>query len=161
MQLAATLRGSCGERLVRVATLGVALPAVPFARTESLRRELSGALPDRPFRVDFWDGTSLPATNGGGGPVFNVRSPAAVAHALRAPGQLGLGRAYVSGVLEVDDLDAVLELLESWQPRPVGRAERARLALTAVRAVGLTRPPRRPEAELVLRGTRHSRTRDA
>ncbi|MGH2500368.1 MAG: SAM-dependent methyltransferase, partial [Candidatus Limnocylindria bacterium] len=60
--------------------------------------------------------------------MFAVRSPDALAHALRAPGQLGLGRAYVSGALEVDDVDAVLELLDSWQPPPLDGPARARLA---------------------------------
>src|SRR4051794_3615133 len=131
-----------------------------FARPAVLAHELEEALPDRPFRVEFWDGTDLPATNGGG-PVFRVRSPAAVAHALRAPGQLGLGRAYVAGDLEVEDIDAVMRLLDSWQPPPLDRRRRARLALAAVRAAGLTAPPRRPDSELVPRGTRHSKERDA
>jgi len=110
--------------------------------------------------VEFWDGTELPSTNGGG-PRFSVRSPAAFAHALRAPGQLGLGRAYVSGELEVDDMDAVLDLLDSWQPPALDRAARARLALAAARASGLRLPPRPPKAELQPRGKRHSRERDA
>ena len=53
--------------------------------TEPLRRELSTTLPERPFSLTFWDGSELPATNGGGGPALHVRSPAAIAHALRAP----------------------------------------------------------------------------
>jgi cyclopropane-fatty-acyl-phospholipid synthase len=110
--------------------------------------------------VEFWDGARLPSTDGHG-PVLRVRSPAALAHALRAPGQLGLGRAYVSGALEVDDIDAVLALLDSWQPPPLDRATRARLALAAVRACGLMRPPRAPAAELRPTGRRHSRERDA
>jgi cyclopropane-fatty-acyl-phospholipid synthase len=110
--------------------------------------------------VEFWDGTRLPSTDGHG-PLFRVRSPAALAHALRAPGQLGLGRAYVSGALEVDDIDAVLALLDSWQPPPLDRATRARLALAAVRACGPMRPPRAPAAELRPTGRRHSRERDA
>ena len=40
-----------------------------------------------------------------------MRSPAGVARALRAPGQLGIGRPYVAGLLEVDDLDAARDLL--------------------------------------------------
>ena len=48
-----------------------------------------------------------------------MRSPRAIAHALRAPGQLGLGRAYVSGELAVDDIDAVMRLLDTWQPPPI------------------------------------------
>ncbi len=82
---------------------------MPFATTAPFRREIASRIPDRPFTVRFWDGTELPATAGNGdGPTFTVRSPRAAAHALRAPGQLGLGRAYVSGELEVDDIDAVI-----------------------------------------------------
>jgi cyclopropane-fatty-acyl-phospholipid synthase len=108
----------------------------------------------------MWDGTQLGSTNGGG-PTFYVRSPVALAHALRAPGQLGMGRAYVSGELEVDDLDAVLETLDSWQPPPLDRAARARLVIAAARACGPRLPPRAPAAELRPRGRRHSRVRDA
>jgi cyclopropane-fatty-acyl-phospholipid synthase len=128
-----------------------------LSTTAPIRSELASALPDRPFTVEFWDGTELPSTNGGG-PRFSVRSPSAFAHALRAPGQLGLGRAYVSG--DVDDVDAVLDLLDSWQPPSLDRAARARLALAAARASGLQRPPKPPKAELRPRGKRHSRERD-
>jgi cyclopropane-fatty-acyl-phospholipid synthase len=130
-----------------------------LSTTAPIRAELEQALPERPFTVEFWDGSELPSTNGGG-PRFSVRSPAAFAHALRAPGQLGLGRAYVSGELDVDDVDAVLDLLDSWQPPALDRAARARLALAAARASGLQRPPRPPKAELRPRGKRHSRERD-
>jgi cyclopropane-fatty-acyl-phospholipid synthase len=133
---------------------------MPFARTAPLRREIEARIPERPFTVEFWDGTRLPASNGGG-PTFYVRSPRAAAHALRAPGQLGLGRAYVSGAIEVSDIDAVIELLDSWQPPALGGAEKARLLLGAVRAAGLNRPPRRPAAELRPSGARHSKERDA
>jgi len=131
-----------------------------FARTEPLRREIEARIPERPFKVEFWDDTRLPSSDGDG-PTFFVRSPRAAAHALRAPGQLGLGRAYVSGEIEVDDMDAVIELLDTWQPPSLDRGDVARLALGAVRAAGLTRPPRRPDAELVLSGRRHSKERDA
>jgi cyclopropane-fatty-acyl-phospholipid synthase len=133
---------------------------VPFARTEPLRRELAVALPDRPFALRFWDGTELPAT-APDGPVFTVRSPTAVAHLLRAPGQLGLGRAYAAGELEADDLDRVIGLLDSFKAPAIDRATRLRLTLTAVQACGLTRPPRVPASELRPRGARHSRARDA
>jgi cyclopropane-fatty-acyl-phospholipid synthase len=133
---------------------------MPFARTSPLRRQLARSLPARPFAVRFWDGTVLPATNGGG-PTFTVRSPAAVAHVLRAPGQLGIGRAYVAGLLEVDDLDAVIDLLAGWSPPTLDRASRAQLAVSAMRACGLTPAPRVPEIELRPRGRRHSPARDA
>ncbi len=127
---------------------------------EPLRRELAQALPERPFALHFWDGTQLAATTEGG-PVFTVRSPAAVAHMLRAPGQLGLGRAYAAGALEADDLDRVIGLLDGFHAPPIDTATRARLALAALRACGLTRPPRIPASELRPRGRRHSRERDA
>ncbi len=135
---------------------------MPFAVTEPLRREVARALPARPFAVRFWDGTELPASGANGaGPTFTVRSPRAIAHALRAPGQLGIGRAYVAGELDIDDIDAVMRLLDTWQPPPLDGGTRARLLLAAVRACGLTRPPVPPASELAPRGTRHSRERDA
>src|SRR3977135_3742203 len=128
---------------------------MPFAKTEPLRRELAVALPERSFTVRFWDGTELPATNGNRngqaakdsnpGPTFTVRSPKAVAHVVRAPGELGLGRAYVAGELEVDDLDRVIGLIDTFEEPQIDRAARARLAIAALRACGLTFPPRAPE----------------
>jgi cyclopropane-fatty-acyl-phospholipid synthase len=131
-----------------------------FATTEPLRREIEAHVPERPFTVEFWDGTRLPSTDGGG-PTFRVRSPRAAAHALRAPGQLGLGRAYVSGEIEVDDIDAVIEVLDGWQPPQLDGAAKRRLLLAAVRAAGLQKPPPRPAAELRPSGRRHSKERDA
>jgi cyclopropane-fatty-acyl-phospholipid synthase len=130
-----------------------------FSRTEPLRRELERALPERPFAVELWDGTSVPATNGGG-PTFRVLTPRAVAHLLRAPGELGLGRAYVAGMLDVDDLDAAVRLIDAYEPPPIRRATQARLALAAVRAAGLVAPPPVPKIELRPRGPLHSLARD-
>ena len=133
---------------------------MPFANTAPLRREIEARIPERPFTIEFWDGTSLPST-GGGGPTFSIRSPRAAAHVLRAPGQLGLGRAYVSGEIEVDDIDAVIELLDGWQPPTLGGADKRALLIGAARAAGLTKPPPRPAAELRPSGRRHSKERDA
>ncbi|MEX2193686.1 MAG: cyclopropane-fatty-acyl-phospholipid synthase family protein [Thermoleophilaceae bacterium] len=131
-----------------------------LSRTAPFRRELERALPSRPFSLELWDGSGVPSTDGPG-PTFRVRSPAAFAHALRAPGQLGLGRAYVSGALEVEDLDAVVRVLDDWRPPELDRGARSRLALAAARAAGVIRPPRPPAAELRPRGRRHSQARDA
>jgi cyclopropane-fatty-acyl-phospholipid synthase len=131
-----------------------------LARTEPLRRELASALPERPFALRFWDGSELAAT-APGGPVFTVRSPAAVAHLLRAPGQLGLGRAYAAGELEADDLDLVIGLLDGFKAPAIDRATRLCLMVAAVRACGLTLPPKIPTSELRPQGRRHSRARDA
>jgi cyclopropane-fatty-acyl-phospholipid synthase len=131
-----------------------------LARTAPLRRELARSFPERPFGVEFWDGSALEPTNGGG-PRFVLREPRAVAHILAAPGQLGLGRAYVSGTLDVEGIDEVMPFLDTWKPPPLPAPARARLALAAVRAAGITRPPHAPSAELHLRGPLHTRERDA
>ncbi|MEA2457270.1 MAG: cyclopropane-fatty-acyl-phospholipid synthase [Thermoleophilaceae bacterium] len=135
---------------------------MPLARPAALRRELERSFPERPFAVTFWDGSELAPTGGGQDiPRFVVRDPRAIAHVLMAPGELGLGRAYVSGTLDVEPLDAVMPLLDNWEPPPLPAGTRARLALAAVRAAGVTRPPRAPSAELRLRGPLHTRDRDA
>jgi cyclopropane-fatty-acyl-phospholipid synthase len=131
-----------------------------FADPGALRREIERALPDRPFAVRWWDGATTPSTNGGG-PTFTVRSPAAIGHVLRAPGQLGLGRAYVSGELELDDVDAVIGLLSEWTPASLDGAGKRRLLAAAARAHGLAPLPSPPAAELRPRGRRHSVGRDA
>jgi cyclopropane-fatty-acyl-phospholipid synthase len=133
---------------------------VPALRsTEPLRRELAATLPDRPFTITFWDGTELPATNGGG-PALHVRSPDALAHALRAPGQLGIGRAYVSGAIEVDDIDEAMAAVLNFKAPPIDRAAKLRLAAAAARAMGPVKPPPVPVSELRPRGRRHSVERD-
>lgn len=131
-----------------------------FSSTGALRQAISDAIPERPFHVSFWDGTRLPSSTGAG-PTFLVRSPRAVAHVLRAPGELGLGRAYVTGLLDVDDLDAAMQLVDEWQEPEIDFGARLRLMLAAARATGLVRPPRRPVSELVLRGPQHTPGRDA
>ena len=76
---------------------------MPLARTAPLRREIAAALPRRPFAIEFWDGTSVPATEADA-PTFRFLSPEALAHVIRAPGELGLGRAYVLGLVEKADV---------------------------------------------------------
>jgi cyclopropane-fatty-acyl-phospholipid synthase len=133
---------------------------MPFANTAPLRREIETRLPERPFTIAFWDGSEVASTSDDG-PTFSVRSPKALAHALRAPGQLGLGRAYVSGELAVDDLDAVIRVLGGWQPPALDSAGKRALLVAAARAMGLTLPPPRPASELRPSGKRHSKERDA
>src|SRR5215211_3005435 len=134
---------------------------MPFANTAPLRREIETRLPERPFTIAFWDGSRIPSTSEDAGPTFSVRSPKALAHALRAPGQLGLGRAYVSGEIEVDDIDAVIRVLGDWQPPALDSTDKKALMKGAVRAMGLTLPPKRPDSELRPSGKRHSKERDA
>src|SRR5262249_49355634 len=113
----------------------------------------------RPFRVQLWDGTALEPTNGGG-PTFTIASPEAFGHLLRAPSQLGLGRAYVAGQIDVDDMDAALELLATWSPPPVDTRTKKEIAVAAVKAGALKSIPKVPEMELRPKGRRHSLLRD-
>ena len=84
-------------------------------RAASLLSEVIGS--NIPVAVTTWDGGRIgppdaPAT-------ITVRSPAALARLFKAPGQLGLGRAYVSGDLDVEgDIFAVLDL-----PRHLAKVE--------------------------------------
>jgi cyclopropane-fatty-acyl-phospholipid synthase len=124
-----------------------------------LRTEIERVFPERPFAIEFWDGSALPPTNGGG-PTFRVASRKAIGHALRAPGQLGIGRAYVTGDIGVDDLDAAMQVVLNWEPPPVDRTTQAKLALAALRSAGPMLPPSPPAAELRPKGKLHSITRD-
>ena len=129
--------------------------------TEPLVKEIERAFPERPFTIELWDGSKVPSTgSNGGGPTFKARSKDALAYAVAAPGQLGLGRAYVSGEIEIDDIDAVIGVLNEWKPPAVGAATKARLITAALRAAGVRRPPPAPKAELHLRGRKHTTKRD-
>jgi cyclopropane-fatty-acyl-phospholipid synthase len=128
--------------------------------TAPLRRAIERLVPERPFTIEFWDGTAVPATEAGG-PVLSVRSPRALSHALRVPGQLGLSRAYVSGELEVDDLDAFNQMIYRWTPPVLRGRSRLKLMLAAARATGVRLHSGPPTTELRPRGALHSRDRDA
>ena len=114
-------------------------------------KTLAGALGQLPVTVRFWDGSAVVARDDPDAPVVLIRDERAIAHFLRAPNQLGLGRAWVSGALDVDgDLERVLGLRRRvGELRSSGACERARLAAAAVRVAGpraLRRPPI-PESE--------------
>jgi cyclopropane-fatty-acyl-phospholipid synthase len=132
---------------------------VAYSQTAPLREALTAALPRRPFALRFWDGTELQATDPGS-PTLSFTTPRALAHVLRAPGELGLGRAYVAGMIEVDDLDEALRMVDEFEPPPLTIAQRVGLAIALVRACGLVVPPPVPETELRLRGARHTIARD-
>ena len=108
----------------------------------------------------FWDGSTLKATVPDA-PTFLVRAPSALAHFLRAPGTLGLGRAYVDGSLAVDDLDGAFVVVDTWDPPDLGGSDRLRLGLAILAAAAPGGIPRRPTLELILHGELHSVDRDA
>ena len=131
-----------------------------LATTGPLRREIVRRFPERPFAIEFWDGTAVAPPRPGGPPRQGPEPPPG-AYALRAPGQLGLGRAYVSGGLDVDDLDGALEVVNRWIPPELTARDRLKLMLAAARASGTVTSPTPPAAELRPRGGLHSKHRDA
>ena len=132
---------------------------MPGSRTDGLRRGIERALPDRPFTIELWDGSRVPSTRHG--PTVTVHSPRAIGHVIRARGELGLGRAYVCGELDVDDLDGIVALLGRWQPPRLGLLGRLRLTAAAIRAAGVRPLPPAPAAELRPSRRRHTKRRDA
>ena len=119
-----------------------------------------------PMPIRFWDGSNMgtPGKN-----VIVVKSPEALRHILWAPGELGLGRAYVAG--EIDLEGSIIETLKAAQdmagesPDVVRQKLRARdlptLIWTARKLGVLGLPPAPPPEEARVRGGVHSRDRDA
>jgi cyclopropane-fatty-acyl-phospholipid synthase len=131
------------------------------AAARELLNQIGGGLLSRlPVGVRFWDGSRL----GPGGPAtIVVRSPAALLHLLRAPGQLGLARAWVDGSLDVEgDLEQVLRSRAAFADVRLSVSDRAHLAAAAVRVVGARalRFPPVPAIEARLSGRRRSLARD-
>jgi cyclopropane-fatty-acyl-phospholipid synthase len=111
-----------------------------------------------PIRIECYDGSALGPPHAPSKLV--VRSPDAIAYLMTAPGDLGLGRAYVSGALDFEgDAFAALDLRRQIPKMRLNRQQ----WLTLVRLAGLSgfrRPPIPPE-EARLHGRKHSRERDA
>ena len=113
---------------------------------------------DLPVAVTTYDGSRL-------GPpdartTLVVRSPDALRRIVTAPGELGFGRAYVAGDLDVEgDIFDVIDLAHRVQKLRFG----AREVATALRMVGIAglKPLPPPPEEARLHGRRHSRARDA
>jgi cyclopropane-fatty-acyl-phospholipid synthase len=121
-----------------------------------------------PVRLRGWDGSiSGPA----GAPVLAVHSRRALRRLVWSPGQLGLGRAYVAGEIDMeDDVFATFAALrtagrmnQEQQASPAPWRERLALLGTALRlgAIGPEPAPPAEEADLGRIGGRHSRSRDA
>lgn len=112
----------------------------------------------RPIAMQFWDGSRMGARDAEA--TVLVRSPDALRRIVFAPGELGLGRAYVAGDLDIEgDVYAVL----GGQVTHLALDRRAMLAAwNAARALHLIgRPLPLPIEEMRLRGRLHSRQRDA
>lgn len=115
-----------------------------------------------PLRVTFWDGSlagpsTAPAT-------ATFRSPLAIRRALYAPNELGFGRAYVMGELDIEgDLFAAMRALVREAPDDlrVGIRSLTRALAAAARLGVIGRPPAPPPEEARLSGWLHSKARDA
>jgi len=113
---------------------------------------------DLPVRIECFDGSAIgpasaPAT-------LVVRSLDALRYVLTAPGELGFGRAYVTGALDVEgDIFAALALRDRMPE--VGLNASQWLALARLAGTAGLRPLPRPAEEARLHGRRHSRARDA
>ncbi len=121
-----------------------------------------------PVQLRGWDGSTAGPT---GAPVLAVNDRRALRRLLWSPGQLGLGRAYVAGEIDLEDdvfdtfaaLSSVGKLSETGPMRPATLTDRLVLAKTAVGLGAIGRDPAPPaeEADLGGHGLRHSRRRDA
>ncbi|MCA1842366.1 MAG: cyclopropane-fatty-acyl-phospholipid synthase family protein [Actinobacteria bacterium] len=114
-----------------------------------------------PVGVRFWDGSRLgpadpPAT-------LEVRSPLGLRRALYSPDEVGFGRAYVLGEIDVaGDLELALRALNRANPQVRVDARTWARALAAAARLGVIgRPLPPPPEEVRLRGGRHSPDRDA
>jgi cyclopropane-fatty-acyl-phospholipid synthase len=113
---------------------------------------------DLPIRFRAYDGSTCGPPDAHS--TIIVRSPDALRRIVTAPGELGIGRAYVAG--DIDFEGDVFEALELRQRAPSFRLKPAqwREAVGIVGASGLKPLPRPPE-EAHLTGRRHSKERDA
>jgi cyclopropane-fatty-acyl-phospholipid synthase len=115
-----------------------------------------------PVGVRLWDGSRLGPDNSPATAVVN--SPDALRRLLYRPNDLGLGRAYVTGELDIEgDAFAGLEALSAAAPEDtrLGLKAWSHLAHAVVRlgVVGPPLPP--PPEEARLHGRHHTRPRDA
>ncbi len=115
-----------------------------------------------PVRIEFWDHSAAGPADGPD--TIHVRSIDAIKRILWAPGELGLGRAYVAGDLDADgDIIELLTALSIRSPRDASVISNAPGALAAARRMGaLGSNPEPPTIEHQPRGWRaHTRWRDA
>jgi cyclopropane-fatty-acyl-phospholipid synthase len=120
-----------------------------------------GRLQALPFTLRFWDGSTLPGDSPS--PVTVVRSPRAFTYLLRAPNQVGLARAWVTGVLDVEgDLAAVLAARHRFAGIALSARDRMKLTAAALRAAPSALIQRTPVPGIEARphGRRHSLARD-
>ncbi|MGO9961969.1 MAG: class I SAM-dependent methyltransferase [Acidimicrobiales bacterium] len=134
----------------------------PRSAADALSPLVRNLLGDRiPVRFELWDGSSIGPLDGAG--TIHVRSADALRRILWAPGELGVGRAYVAGDIEVEgDIVAMLASLHEVAPRDLRTGLRALPAAfgAAYHAGAIGFPLPAPAEEARVAGLRHSRRRD-
>ena len=114
--------------------------------------------PRAPLEIVAYDGSRAGAPDAPNR--VEIRRRRAVSYITHAPGSLGFARAYVKRDIEVSgDLHGALAALQTMDISRLGRRERVGLARAA--GLALLRRPRPPRQEVRLRGTPHSKRRDA
>ena len=114
--------------------------------------------PDIPVAVRAYDGSRLGPSDASA--TLVLRSPDALRRIATSPGELGIGRAYVAGDLDVEgDIYAALELRHRFTKIALTPAQL--LEVAKILGPGGLRPLAPPPGEARLRGRRHSPARDA
>ena len=114
--------------------------------------------PDVPVEIRAYDGSAFGPSDSSA--AILIRSPDALRRIATAPNELGFGRAYVAGDIEIEgDLFAVLQMVDRFDGLKVRPAQ----VIAALQLVGVhgLRPLPPPPEEARLRGMRHSKARDA
>jgi cyclopropane-fatty-acyl-phospholipid synthase len=121
---------------------------------------------DLPLAVECWDGSKIGASDAE--TRLLIKSPMALRRLMWSPNELGLGRAYVAGDINIEgDVFAALSLRDHLAPsdQHVSLKLKRRSYLALVRAArrlkALGPPPPAPEQEARLRGRLHTKGRDA
>jgi cyclopropane-fatty-acyl-phospholipid synthase len=113
--------------------------------------------------VRAWDGSEAGPADA---PAVDVRSPDAVRYVAQQPNELGLARAYVSGLIDFEgDVYDILRALpfhddDHQHARTLTARQKAELASVVARTAGVGRAPAPPPEEAVVSGRRHSKDRD-
>ena len=149
---------------------GVRGGGVAGALAQAVRPFVGGEIP---VRLRAWDGSEAGPADG---PLVELRSPDAVRRLLWLPGELGAAQAYVTGELDVPEVDgwsldralthafAVAEQrgLSGSRPGPgaLAAAVRTLLGVPELRSALLWKPPAPPASQARVRGRLHSPLRD-
>lgn len=115
-----------------------------------------------PLRIRFWDGSTMGPSDGPG--TLSLTSPLAIRRILWAPGELGLGRAYVAGDIDFEgDVIEVMRTVATQAPRDTSLLKVAGSVIAAAKKAGaIGKPPPPPECEYQPKGVRaHTLGRDA